>query len=256
LKKFVLIASLGAALAFGTAAEATQFVTNGNFTTLPSGVGYLNTVTATGWTNSGYNFVMTSATTGSGGVKLWDAANGGSSDNTWNGLAPSTPTPVGNFAALDGDYSNGPIAQTITGLTVGQTYTLSFQYAFAQQKNYTGATIQNLVMNFGAAGAKTGTGDHPWTFAGGPTWTSAGYNLPTNDFSGWMSYTTTLTATSTSEVLSFLALGNLPVPPFALVTDISLTGSVPEPASWGMMLIGLGAIGAAARRRRRVLAAT
>ena len=31
-------------------------------------------------------------------------------------------------------------------------------------------------------------------------------------------------------------------------------GSVPEPATWGMLLVGFGLVGAAARRSRRVTA--
>jgi hypothetical protein len=32
----------------------------------------------------------------------------------------------------------------------------------------------------------------------------------------------------------------------------TLTGAVPEPATWGMMVLGFGLVGAAARRRRGV----
>lgn len=60
-----------------------------------------------------------------------------------------------------------------------------------------------------------------------------------------------MTADSTSDTLSFLAIGNLPVPPFALVSNVSLTDAVPEPSTWAMMLLGLGAVGLAARQRRR-----
>jgi hypothetical protein len=33
--------------------------------------------------------------------------------------------------------------------------------------------------------------------------------------------------------------------------DVSLTSSVPEPASWAMMLLGLGVAGASLRSRRK-----
>jgi hypothetical protein len=236
LKKFIILASLAATFAVATSAQASQFVVNGNFSELSNGLGLMGgggSTTATGWTTTGYNLVLNDATNTVHSVALWDAANGGTS--SWNGLSPNG----GNFVAMDGDYGTGPIRQTITGLTVGGTYTLSFDYAFAQQKGYTGNTIQSLSADFG----------------GNSVFQSADYALPSQGFSGWQTETVTLTATSTSEVLSFLAQGNLPVPPFALLTDVSLTGgaAVPEPASWAMMLVGLGAVGAAIRRRRQIL---
>ena len=63
-----------------------------------------------------------------------------------------------------------------------------------------------------------------------------------------------LTATATSEVLEFFAHGNLPVPPFAMVSDVSLTGA-PEPSTWAMMLAGFAGLGYAAFRTQRGKAA-
>jgi len=231
--KLALIVGFTTALALGSTAQASQFVVNGDFTQLSNGVGQVNNnTTVTGWTDSanGYNFIFSQADQASpgqyGGVTLWDQANGGTS--TWNGLAAGP----GNFAALDGAFQNAALTQTITGLTVGNTYDLSFAYAFSQQNGFDGDTIQNLTVSLGAISS-----------------TSPDYNLPSHNFSGWGGFNALITATSTSEVLSFLAYGNKPVPPFALVSNVSLT-SVPEPATWAMMLIGLGGLGALARRRR------
>ena len=235
MKASISVLVTAAVLAIGASAHATQFVVNGDFTQLSHGVGKIDSgTTVTGWDNPAaggqthaYNFVMASATTGAGGVALWDAANGG--DNTWNGKAAG----AGNFAAMDGAYQTGPIEQTLTGLTVGASYVLSFNYAFAQQKGYNGATVQHLTETLG-----------------GQTFTSADTDLPSHGFSGWQSFTTTIVAKSATETLSFLAYGNKPVPPFALVSNVSLTGGVPEPATWAMMILGIGGIGAMARRRR------
>jgi len=241
LKKFIAIASLAAAFTMVGSARATQFVTNGNFSSLSNGLGQIDSKTvATGWASAGYNFVMNKADVGSNGdygfTKLWDANNGGS-NLSWTGMSPNGD----NFVAMDGAFTVSPVAQTITGLTAGKTYTLSFVYGFAQQSGYNGDTLQHISADFGGNTVFTSSPD---------------YALPEHGFSGWMTYTGTVTASSATQVLSFLAYGNKPVPPFALLTDVSLTGSsaVPEPATWAMMLVGLGAVGAVARRGRSTLA--
>jgi len=225
----------GLALAFSMgSAHAVQLVTNGNFTTLSNGVGQFDTnTTATGWSaNGGYNFVFSSANQASqgiyGGVSLWDAANGG--NNSWNGLAAGG----GNFAALDGDFESRALTQTVNGLVAGKTYNLTFNYAFGQQKGFDGATIQSLAADIGST-----------------AWSSANFNVANHGFTGWQSEDLRFKATSTSEVLSFLATGNLPVPPFALVSNVSLTAAVPEMSTWAMMLAGFASLGFAGHRRVR-----
>ena len=218
--------------------HATEYVTNGDFSSLTNGLGQLGYNTdATGWATNGYNFVLNVADVGSSGsyglTTYWDAANGGSS--SWDGKSPTG----GNFVAMDGDFGTSPVTQTITGLTAGKNYTLSFNYAFGQQKNYTGETTQHLTASLGSDAI-----------------TTADFVVPSKGFTGWQTYTGNFTADGTSDVLSFLAYGNVPVPPFAMLTNVSLIGAVPEPATWGMMILGLGAMGVVARRRRqRVLAA-
>jgi hypothetical protein len=229
-------AGLAAGLAIGSA-HATQLVTNGEFTELSNGVGQLTTNTiATGWVvpAGGYTFVFTQADATVpgqyGGLALWDAANSG--NNTWNGLAAG----AGNFAAIDGDFQNQPLTQTITNLTVGKTYTLSFNYAFGQQYGFNGATVQSLAADIGST-----------------TWDSGNFNVASHGFTGWQLGDISFTATSVSELLSFAATGNLPVPPFALVSKVFLT--VPEPATWAMMGLGFAGLGFAAYRRRAKLGA-
>ena len=87
---------------------------------------------------------------------------------------------------------------------------------------------------------------------------------------------TTLTSSITGNAFSILLPGGLPTstgatPPqygfnlwprlglgnnnqisdFAPQNDLLRVAAVPEPASWGLMLLGFGAIGTAMRRRRR-----
>jgi hypothetical protein len=82
-----------------------------------------------------------------------------------------------------------------------------------------------------------------------PTQSTPVDSLPSHGFSGWSLDTMKFVADATSETLSFTAQGNLPVPPFALLDGVSVTG-VPEPTAWAMMIVGVAGIGALARRRR------
>lgn len=238
MKKFLSMVSLVAAIALSGSAQAKQFVINGDFSSLTNGLGQLNYNTvATGWSTTGYNFVMNVADVGSSGqygnLSLYDFKNGG--DLSWTGLSPSGS----NFVAMDGDFSTNPVEQTITGLTAGKTYNLSFNYAFGQQAGFNGATNQHITASFG----------------GSPVFQSSpDLALASHGFSGWNTYSGTVTATNTSEVLSFLAYGDTPVPPFSMLTSVSLTGAVPEPSTWATMILGLGGMGALARRRRREMA--
>jgi len=227
-------------------AFADNLITNGDFTNLTKGVGQIttdtgqglsNTITsAVGWYTSGYNIVLSAAdqavTTqyGTGDLALWDQANAG---NGWNGAAPT-----GNILALDGDYTTGPVYQTVSGLTTGQKYVVNFNYAFAQQVRYYGPTIQNLTVSVGA---------NIWNTNASVT--TPDYNLPSQGFSGWVNDSLTFTAASSTQVLSFLAYGNVQVPPFALVSDVSMV-AVPNPeAGAGLLMLVVFGGGLAFTRR-------
>jgi hypothetical protein len=229
---------LATALAALAAPAFANSFTNGGFEVTTAGGGQLGYNTdATGWTvaNNGYNFLFepgTGDTSGSigqyGGLSLWGPNNGSA-----NGL-PATSPSGGNYVAADGAFQTEPLEQIITGLTVGKTYTVGFDYGFAQQQGFNGATQQNWTVSFAGQSATT------------PTVT-----LPNHGFSGWMHTSYDFVANHATETLSFLAYGNLPVPPFALLDGVTFTpDTVPEPASWALMLIGFGGMGVAIRRRR------
>jgi hypothetical protein len=61
---------------------------------------------------------------------------------------------------------------------------------------------------------------------------------------------------ATSAMLSFTSVGHAtPFTTFnAVVTPIQISASVPEPATWGMMILGVGIVGGAMRRREKVRA--
>lgn len=81
--------------------------------------------------------------------------------------------------------------------------------------------------------------------------TSASFlSTTTPDVNTWESKSFTFNATGATTTLSFL--GNLGVNYIGLdnisISDLGLVGAVPEPATWLMMLLGIGALGAALRR--------
>jgi hypothetical protein len=230
-------------------AGAANLVQNGSFETVTGGVGGqldYNGFAATDWATTGYNFLMQSGsadTTGEPGIDGF-VAFWGPNDGAANGL-PATSPDGGNFVALDsylapgGGIAVAALTQTINGLTPGQTYALSFYWAGAQEYNYGGATTDQLLVSLG-----TQTDD------------TAIVSLASHGFSGWAQTTLDYTASSTSEVLSFLATGTPPVsdPPFVFLDGVSLTttSSVPDTASTAM-LFGCAAtvLGFAARRYNR-----
>ena len=81
------------------------------------------------------------------------------------------------------------------------------------------------------------------TFNGGSTITSGGTTFSLIEFS----FRRTLGDTVQANVATFGGDGN----DYAGNFRISAAGAVPEPATWGLMIVGFGMVGAAARRRTR-----
>lgn len=221
-----------------SAQAGTNLVLNGDFESTTNGNGQMGYNTnATDWTTSGYNFIYapgTADTTGANGengnVQLWGPGNGSN-----NGMPASSPT-GGNFVAADGAYQVSAIQQMLTGLTPGASYTVGFWWAGAQQYGFTGATTEQWQVSFGSQQQST-----------------AVLNNSSHGFTGWQYQTFTFTANSSSDLLSFLAVGTpAGVPPFSLLDGVSVElNQIPEPATWTVLISGLmGAAGALRLRNK------
>ncbi|HEY4084196.1 MAG TPA: PEP-CTERM sorting domain-containing protein [Burkholderiaceae bacterium] len=138
-------------------------------------------------------------------------------------------------------YNAGGIQQSLTGLTVGDIYSVSF-YSMA---------------NAPAASSANGLGEY-WSVSFGGI-TKNGATVYSNQPTTWTSSTLSFVATSSSQVLSFMGnwLNAIPgsTPTYlnldgVKVTDISLS-PVPEASTMNMILAGLGVVGVAGCLRRR-----
>lgn len=192
-------------------------------------------------TNSSYTFVLNATNYGS-----FANAYGGSS---CIGLKPTvTASPEGgNFLGIDPSYQNNlngggwSIAQALTGLIVGATYNITFNMGAGQQTGFTGPTTDTWLVGLGAGtniNTVAGTGNS----ASSQT-ISPGAN---GSFGGWAAAQVSLIATAANEVLWFFAESTAlqAQPPFLLLDGITMSQqtTVPEPSTYGVLLVGLLAL--------------
>jgi hypothetical protein len=236
----IVIPAVALGLVAAGAAQAVNLVTNGSFENTTNGpnLEFDLYTQAPGWTSTGnsYNFIYAPGaadTVGAigqdGNVQLWGPNNGSN-----NGLPASSPD-GGNYVAADGAFQQGAIQQTISGLTVGASYEVSFYWAGAQQSGFTGPTTEQWQVSFGSQ-----------------TQSTAIVNNESHGFTGWMQQAFTFTAGSASQVLSFLAVGTPNgVPPFSLLDGVAVN-AVPEPTTLALLVIGsLGFVALRLRRRTK-----
>ncbi len=240
---FFLAGLMALAVAATGRASAQSLVTNGNFASSSYvfnnqfGTGF-GGQGVTGWTGTtGYNlyFFNGTATTNSANTQYNSGYNTGSEKLYASGSFTGSSPTGDNFVAMDADPAvggGGGVSQTINNLTVGAAYQISFVWAASQLQSRTGQTTEDLKVSLGSQYFTT------------PTVTN-----PSNGFTGWFTQVTTFTATTTSELLSFLSQGTpTGFPPVVLLTDVSMT-RVPEPGTLAVLSVGLAGLLATRRRR-------
>lgn len=225
------LAMAAAALTLALPANAAvELVKNGSFESSSVGAGQK------------VKFAAADVADWTGGYNLTFVAAPGTADDHLLWLDVYGPFPYespvgGNFVLADADPAfSGVFSQSISGLTVGKTYELNFWQAAGQQAGWTGPTTEQWEVTFGDT-----------------TKLSDLFSLPEAGVGPWEKQTMTFTATSTTQLLSFLAKGTPGgAPPISFLDGVSLqevVPGVPEPATWAMLLVGFGAVGFAARRR-------
>lgn len=257
--KILCTALLLAAGSMGMAYASPDLIQNGDFSQTTSkpgsaqdsaqfgsqvAYGYASTQFINNWQgNGGYAlwFYDASTATGSNAYSIW-----GQGSNHDTGLerlwAVTAPPTGGSFVGLDGDQLlqgtnqvQASIGQQLTGLTVGKTYAVSFDWGLGQLRSRTGDTTNALQVSFGDL-----------------TQTTVVKANPSHDFTGWFSQTFSFTADSSSAFLNFLAVGTPSgLPPMALLSNVSVH-AVPEPPElvlFGGSLLALGFMTVFARRR-------
>ena len=192
-----------------------------------------------GWTAYGYTVLYMSGTSDSVGAdtagKKNDTILAGPANGHQNGLTASSPD-GGNFVAMDANYKTGSISQTLSGFSAGDLVSVTFYYAASQQLNYSGANTEGLQVSLG-----------------GQTLNTAALTIPQQGFSGWNKTTLNFTATSGSELLSFLATSTPNgAPPFVLLDGVSATSMTPTPEPSSIALLGTGLASAAGLLRKKL----
>lgn len=153
------------------------------------------------------------------------------------GPLPQTSPDGGNFVFSDGNFFNSPIQQTITGLTPGNFYQVTFYQALVQDTEVN-VTIPGPVTGHWTVSLGASTANSPFMTGNGATLT----------ISPWAQHSLTLQAGAATEILSFLSVGTGD-PPLVLLDGIVLA-PVPVPEAGSLALMGLGGLLVAGVYRR------
>ena len=212
-----------AAMAIATPSfAATNLVTNGGF---ESG--------NTGFTST-YNAVVPNTGAMVPENTYTVASNAANQHPSWANVAAYAGN---NFLIANGSSANDAAvwAQTLIGLTIGQTYNFSaWATNVCCNSSYGGANVSPLIISVGSGGT--------------PTQIAASGALGSTGT--WTQFTGSFVATSTSTNLAIFTDVNAASGNDFGLDEISVTAAVPEPATWMMMMLGMGAVGFSLRRKK------
>ena len=266
-KKLISAISVIALSSISLPSSAINLVKNGDFMTnnaggvaKPGTIGYgINSTSAKYWSTL-FSMIFNDDVATNPGVKVGQPGEGyGDPDGSGmytlygpgekpgygthnNGLTASPTGP--NYLAEDGAFNNSFVSQTITGLTPGKDYYLTFDYALAQEWGGRGAANGWWTVSLGSQSQKTDT-----------------LTIPNGGFSGWKTASMTFTATAASEVLKFASHANQGEPPTTLLAGVVLEDTVvppipptdvPEPINVaGVAAAGLALLGSTYARSQK-----
>ncbi len=216
-----------------------------------------------GWTGGNGLIYIDSPTPGK------DAASGSGGIPTY-GDPSVLGGPAYNYVEADGNpYYESGFNYSVTGLTVGTTYQLSFYQAASQEVGFSGATTNQWIVSLGTSGLYVESTTAPGvpdnacgsncqyvsTDATASIAATTLMNVPNEGLVNWNYVTVDLTADATTDLLSFLAWGDngntANLPPMAFLTGVNAPpGLVPEPGTLSLFGVGLLGLGAVMRRRR------
>lgn len=217
-------AALSIMAAAGAAAASTNLLTNGNFETgltadqFGTGLGAYSRGVPAGWLQVP-------------GRDTVDVIEDGYSQPGAGFQVLQLAHSSTHFLDMNGEFSNGGIYQDVTGLTEGDSVTLSLWSTQWVENSINGRITYNIRdLSAGHLLLATGT-----VYVDGTPWTRSTLNAVVNGTQG----------------VRIELLGDTDHQAGPGLDDVSLTAGVPEPATWALMIAGFGGIGAILRRSRK-----